>query len=62
MVGKLRESSKSLNKTKLHTEQLFVKVGPKIEDFHERQIDGFRDTSFVYSRDLLPDFLEARRP
>ena len=23
-------------------------------------IDGFRDTSFVYSRDLPPDFLEAR--
>ena len=25
-------------------------------------IDGFRDTSFVYSRDLPPDFLEARTP
>ena len=25
-------------------------------------IDGFGDTSFVYSRDLPPDFLEARRP
>ena len=28
----------------------------------ERSIDSFRDTSFVYSRDLPPDFLEARTP
>ena len=43
MVGKIKESSKFLKNNynfiaQLHKKQLLVKVGPKIEDFHERQM------------------------